>query len=107
MQGVFLYSLIYAKSGPKYPRLTVGKGSVNVYLTDVNGIKVPVTFSNVLLVPNLERLISISQLTENKDVEVNFKNKSALLKISGREFNFGILIFTWFQVVPFGLRFSK
>ena len=67
----------------------VGKGSVNVYLKDENGVKVPVTFENVLYVPKLERLISISQLTERKDVEVSFKNKVAVLQISGRKFIFG------------------
>ena len=66
-----------------------GKGCLNVYLRDVNGKKVPITFENVLYVPNLERLISISQLTEKEGVEVNFSNRSAMLSISGRQFNFG------------------
>ena len=68
-----------------------GKGNVNLYLCDENGVKVPVTFKDVLFVPKLERLISISQLTENKDedVVVSFKNKCAILEIKGRRFNFG------------------
>ena len=66
-----------------------GKGSVNVYLRDTNGEKVPVTFENVLYVPNLERLISISQLTEHEEVEVSFKNQMALLHVGGRCFIFG------------------
>ena len=40
-----------------------GQGKLNVHLRDVDGRIVPVTFENVLYVPNLERLISISQLT--------------------------------------------
>ena len=59
----------------------VGKGSVNVYLRDINGEKVPIRFENVLYVPNLERLISISLLTEHDEVKVSFKNKKALLHI--------------------------
>ena len=70
----------------------LGKGCINVYLRDDNGIKVPVTFKNVLFVPKLERLISISQLTEHEGVEVSFKNKMAVLEISGRRFIFGTKI---------------
>ena len=70
----------------------VGKGSVNLYLRDVNGKKVPVAFENVLYVPNLERLISITQLTERGEVEVTFKKKMAVMQISGRQFIFGTKI---------------
>ena len=49
----------------------------------------PVTFRNVLFIPKFERLISISQLTENENVEVLFKNQSAVLQVSGRRFVFG------------------
>ena len=37
-----------------------GQGKLNVHLRDTDGRIVPVTFENVLYVPNLERLISIS-----------------------------------------------
>ena len=66
-----------------------GKGCLNLYLTDLHGNKVPVTFSDVLYVPGIERLISISQLTEHEGVQVNFQNKLAILNIQGRQFAFG------------------
>ena len=50
------------------------------------------TFKNVLFAPKLERLVSISQLTEHENVEVSFKNKKAVLQINGMRFIFGTKI---------------
>ena len=58
-----------------------GRGDLNVYLLDVNNKKVPITFRNVLFIPKFERLISISQLTESRNVEVLFKSQSVILLI--------------------------
>ena len=66
----------------------VGQGSLNVYLRDVDGRKIPVSFKNVLYVPNLERLISISQLTR-RGAEVVFKENSVELRLGKRSFQFG------------------
>ena len=66
----------------------VGQGCLNIYLRDINGRKVPVTFKNVLYVPNFERLISVSQLTK-RGAEVVFKEKSVELRMGERCFEFG------------------
>ena len=70
----------------------LGKGNLNLYLLDENGNRVPVVFRDVMFVPKLQkRLISIGQLTLKK-AEITFKETSAVLKISGRSFNFGIRV---------------
>ena len=67
----------------------IGKGNLNIILYDENGEKVPITFTNVMLVPKLKnRLISISQLTD-QDAEVTFKKKQCTLKYGERTFIFG------------------
>ena len=68
----------------------LGKGRINLYLQDENDRKVPVTFTEVLYVPNMKRLISISQLVKpGSNAEVTFKEKSVVLSINGRRFVFG------------------
>ena len=63
-----------------------------MFLLDENGNRVPVVFRDVMFVPKLQkRLISIGQLTLKK-AEITFKETSAVLKISGRSFNFGIRV---------------
>ena len=66
----------------------VGKGNLNVHLKDSKGEKVPVTFKDVLYIPKMKRLISVGQLTQAGG-EVTFKEKSAVLRVSGRSFVFG------------------
>jgi hypothetical protein len=66
----------------------VGRGDLNVYLNDVGGVKVPVTFKDVLYIPKMKRLISIGQLTK-RGGEVVFREKSVELRVSGRKFKFG------------------
>ena len=66
----------------------VGKGDLNVYLKDVGGMKVPVTFKDILYIPKMKQLISIGQLTK-RGGEVVFREKSVELRVSGRKFMFG------------------
>ena len=65
-----------------------GQGNLNVNLFDEFGKKVPVTFYDVLYVPNMERLVSVGQLTK-RGAEVTFRQDSAILNIRGRLFQFG------------------
>ena len=74
-----------------------GQGKLNVHLRDVDGRIVPVTFENVLYVPNLERLISISQLTR-RGAEVLFKENSVELRLGERKFQFGTKIGKLFKM---------
>ena len=67
-----------------------GVGNLNLYLTDEKNNQIPITFKNVLHVPNIKRLISIGQLTRPETgAEVTFKGSSAILRVNGRQFMFG------------------
>ena len=76
-----------------------GQGELNVYLFEKNGKKVPLTFKNVMFVPELKkRLISIGQLTkrggkEKQRVSVTFTDDKVVLRVvqgnGERIFEFG------------------
>ena len=67
-----------------------GQGNLNVYLRDDSYNRVPVTFKNVLHVPNMKRLISVGQLTRPETgAEVTFKGNEVVLKVNGKRFVFG------------------
>ena len=77
----------YVKLADKSRVRTLGQGDMNVYLSDDTGKRVPVVFTGVMFVPQLETsLISIGKLAKRglimfgkKYVKLNMKERTLLL----------------------------